>query len=173
MKIPQISGRNENNLKDNLPTTIEDPGAPGREEGAEREDELHHVVPECLEGVPGRRGLVGEVSEWVWVWLCLVEVVHAGEISPALVPPDLDEPGPQHDPEYQPPVAVHTDLAETETQIKWLDDKIFSGSHLWRWQTRWHLPPGPERNTPDGEEASLQQLTLPAKREPGLTHTDL
>ena len=91
-------------MKYYLPTAVEDPGAPEREEGAEREEELHHVVPEGLEGVPGGGRLVGEVGCWVGVGLGLVEVVHAGEVFPALVPADLDQAGPDHDPENQPTI---------------------------------------------------------------------
>ena len=135
-----------------MPTAVEDPGAPERKEGAEGEEKLHHVVPEGLEGVPGGRGLVGEVSQGVWVWLGLVEVVHAGEISPAVVPPDLDQPGTQHYPEDQPPVAPHTDPGGR--------------------QCRRELAPPQEGNTPDGEEAGLQELGLPAEGEPVLADTD-
>ena len=135
-----------------MPTTVEDPGAPEREEGEEREEELHHVVPECLEGVPGWGGLVGEVSQGVRVRLGLVEVVHAGEISPALVAPHLDQPGPQHDPDYEPPEAQHTDPGGRQ-----------SGREL---------APAQDGDAPDGEKSCLQQLGLPAEGEPGLADTD-
>ena len=50
-----------------------------------------HVVAEGLEGVPGGGRLVGEVGRRVGVGLGLVEVVHAGQVSPALVPAHLQE----------------------------------------------------------------------------------
>lgn len=71
---------------------------------------LSKSITEGLEGVPARRGLVGKVGQRVGVGLGVVEVIHAGEVTPAGVAPDLDQPGPKHDSEYQPPVAEHTNL---------------------------------------------------------------
>ena len=65
--------------------------------------------------MPARRGLVSKVGQRVGVGLGVVEVVHAGEVTPAGVAPDLDQAGPEHDPEYQPPVAEYTDLNQAIT----------------------------------------------------------
>ena len=132
----------------------------------------YQVVTEGLEGVPARRGLVCKVCQGVGVWLGVVEVVHAGQVPPAGVTPDLDQASPQHDPEYQPTVAKYTDL-KTKSISGRHAPIILTLTHLGRWQSWWHLPPWPEGNTPDSEEASFQQLALPAKGEPGLSHTDL
>ena len=97
-------------MEDDLPASVEDPGGPVRDEGAPGEHQLwtqrtykkdssspssprltDHVVAEGLEGVPGGGRLVGEVGRRVGVGLGLVEVVHAGEVSPALVPAHLQE----------------------------------------------------------------------------------
>ena len=51
----------------------------------------HHVVTKCFKGVPACRGLVGEVCQGVGVGLRVVEVVHAGQLPPAGVTPDLDQ----------------------------------------------------------------------------------
>ena len=94
------------------------------------------MVAKSLKGVPGGRCLerktlhylspyegaylVGVVGEWVWIGLCLVEVLHTREVPPTLVSPhlfhhvnyitvnfqtDLDEPSAQHDPDYEPTVS--------------------------------------------------------------------
>ena len=65
--------------------------------------------------MPARRSLVGKVGHRVGVGLGVIEVVHAGEVTPAWVAPDLDQAGPEHDPEYQPPVAEYTDLNKAST----------------------------------------------------------
>ena len=63
------------------------------------------MFAKSLKGVPGGRGLeittlqhlstyddaylVGVVGEWVWIGLCLVEVLHTCEVPPTLVPSHL------------------------------------------------------------------------------------
>ena len=50
---------------------------------------LNHVVTESLEGMPARRGLVGEVCQGVGVGLRVVEVIHTGQLPPADITPHL------------------------------------------------------------------------------------
>ena len=94
----------------------------------------YQVATESLEGVPARRGLVCKVCQGVGVWLGVVEVVHAGQVPPAGVTPDLDQASPQHDPEYQPTVAKYTDL-----KTKSISDRhapiILTLTHLGRRQS--------------------------------------
>ena len=63
------------------------------------------MIAKSLKGVPGGRGLeittlqhlslyggaylVAVVGEWVWIGLCLVEVLHTCEVPPTLVPSHL------------------------------------------------------------------------------------
>ena len=103
-----------------MPAAIEQSRRSEGDEGAPGEHQLYHVVTNCLECVPASRGLVSEVGHRVGVRLGVIKVVHAGELPPAGVTPDLDQPGPQHDPEDQPPVAIHTNLAETLRYNDWM-----------------------------------------------------
>ena len=67
-------------------------GHSGHKKGSPSSPRLtDHVVAEGLEGVPGGGRLVGEVGRRVGVGLGLVEVVHAGEVSPARVTAHLQE----------------------------------------------------------------------------------
>ena len=79
---------------------------------------------------------MGKVGHRVGVGLGVIEVVHAGEVTPAWVAPDLDQAGPEHDPEYQPPVAEYTDLNKASTT----KDAAFN-FYLWRGQFCRQLPP--------------------------------
>jgi hypothetical protein len=77
-------------------------GARLRREQEERDDELEDVVAEHLEAMQGSRQVVEVPAQRVGHRLGLVVVVGAGEIPPAPVAPDLDEPGAELEPEEQP-----------------------------------------------------------------------
>ena len=74
------------------------------------------------------------------------------EIPPALIPANFDEPRPQHDSHDEPPVS-----RDRRPRSRRPRRKLF---------------PVRERYDPDGEEARLQQLALPAEGVPLLPDVD-
>lgn len=85
-----------------------DPGHGLGGEQAERHHQLGGVVGQHLGPVQGPRQVVEEPAERPGQGLGLVVVVEAAEVTPAAVAAELDQPGPELDPEQQPPVQPST-----------------------------------------------------------------
>src|SRR5262245_36576779 len=132
----------------------EEAGDPPRRERTEREprrDELDEVVPEALRLVEPGRQEMEQPRQRVRDRLRLVVVEEAGEVAPAGVAPDLDQPRAEHDPDDQPPQAD--------------DDR--KGRRPARERPR--IEEGTEE---DREETGLEELDLPAVAVPDLSDVD-
>src|SRR3989442_15049067 len=111
-----------------------------RAEGEPRRDELAQVVEEYARLVEPARHEVEPAAERVRDRLGLVVVVEAGEVAPARVAAQLDQPCAEHDAEDEPAQAPH--------------------DGRWRRQAL-ERAPVEEGAEEDGEEAGLEELDLP------------
>ena len=121
-----------------------DPGDGLGGEQAERHHQLGGVVGQHLGPVQGPWQVVEEPAERAGQGLGLVVVVEAAEVTPAAVAAELDQPGPELDPEQQPPV-----------QPQHQGGRGRGG-----------------RPEEDGQEAGLEQQRLPAEAVEGLADVD-
>jgi hypothetical protein len=123
------------------------PGHPGHRLGgeqAERHQQLGGVVGQRLGPVQGPRQVVEEPAQGAGQRLGLVVVVEAGEVTPAAVAAQLDQPGPELDPEQQPAVQPQHQGGRG----------------------------GPGRPEEDGQEPGLQQQRLPPEAVERLADVD-
>src|SRR4051812_36578085 len=99
----QVAGQNERELKHDRDQT-RDPGERLRQEVPERHNQLDEVVERDATMQDGSRKPMRIPTEWVRDRLGFEVVIEAGQIAPALVAADLDEPGAKHQSEQRPPI---------------------------------------------------------------------